>query len=94
MVKNCLSPKWSYYSRVEWADQVIVGNTEPKGQGSFGLNASYKNFSLFASFMYEFGGQEYNSTLVSKVENADIQYSNVDKRVLTDRWQKPEMLLH
>ena len=39
--------------------------------------------------MYEFGGQEYNSTLVSKVENADIQYSNVDKRVLTDRWQKP-----
>ena len=75
----------------EWsgADQVIVGNTEPKGQGSFGLNASYKNFSLFASFMYEFGGQEYNSTLVSKVENADIQYSNVDKRVLTDRWQKP-----
>lgn len=75
----------------EWsgADQVIVGNTEPKGQGSFGFNASYKNFSLFASFMYEFGGQEYNSTLVSKVENADIQYSNVDKRVLTDRWQKP-----
>ena len=68
---------------------MIVGNTEPKGQGSFGLNASYKNFSLFASFMYEFGGQEYNSTLVSKVENADIQYSNVDKRVLTDRWQKP-----
>ena len=37
----------------------------------------------------EFGGQRYNSTLVSKVENAHIQSSNVDRRVLTGRWQKP-----
>ena len=32
--------------------------------------------------------QMYNSTLVSKVENANVRY-NVDKRVLTDRWSKP-----
>ena len=31
--------------------------------------------------MYEFGGQRYNSTLVSKVENAHIQSSNVDRRI-------------
>ena len=31
----------------------------------------------------------YNSTLVNNVENADIEYSNVDKRVLTQRWEKP-----
>lgn len=49
----------------------------------------YKGFSIFTSFMYEFGGQRYNSTLVSQVENADFFRYNADKRVLTDRWQKP-----
>ena len=53
------------------------------------LNATYKNFSLFASFGYEWGKQTYNETLIMNVENADIQGSNVDKRVLTQRWEKP-----
>ena len=39
--------------------------------------------------MYEFGGQAYNSTLLSKVECVDLSSSNADKRVLTQRWQKP-----
>ena len=69
--------------------EVVVGNTEPKLSGSFGLNATYKNWSLFAAFQYEFGGQEYNQTLVDRVENADIRNANVDLRVLTERWQKP-----
>lgn len=58
-------------------------------RGSFGLNARWKNISLFASFLYEFGGQRYNSTLVSQVENANLERYNVDKRVSTDRWKKP-----
>lgn len=78
-----LTNKWNA------SDQVIIGTSEPKAQGSFGLNVTYKNFSLYASFLYEFGGQAYNSTLVSKVEQADIYNSNVDRRVLTDRWAKP-----
>lgn len=75
----------------QWSasQEVIVGNTEPKAQGSFGFNAGWRNLSLFVSFMYEWGAQAYNSTLVNDVENADIQYRNVDKRVLTDRWQQP-----
>lgn len=71
------------------AQEVVVGNTEPKFNGSVGLNLSYKEWSLFASFQYEWGGQEYNQTLVDRVENADIAGQNVDLRVLTDRWQKP-----
>lgn len=67
----------------------MVGNTEPKAQGSFGFNVRYKDFSLYTSFLYECGGQHYNTTLVEKVENADIYNENVDKRVLTGRWQKP-----
>lgn len=69
--------------------EVVVGNTEPKMNGSFGVNAAYKNWSLFAAFQYEFGGQEYNQTLVDRVENANIEYGNVDLRVLSQRWQKP-----
>ena len=74
-----------------WAalQEVNVGDTEPKASGSFGVNLVYKNLSLFASFSYDWGKQTYNQTLVDEVENADIQYSNVDRRVLTDRWQKP-----
>ena len=69
--------------------QVRVGDEEPKASGSFGLNLVYKNLSLFASFSYDWGKQTYNQTLVDEVENADIQYSNVDRRVLTARWQNP-----
>ena len=69
--------------------EVVVGNTEPKFNGSVGFNVAYKAWSLFAAFQYEWGGQEYNQTLVDRVENARIQYQNVDLRVLTDRWKQP-----
>ena len=75
---------------VWYADEwTIIGDTAPKGQGSFGYTLSYKQLSMFASFLYTFGGDAYNNTLVSYVENADIKNDNVDKRVLLDRWQKP-----
>lgn len=71
------------------AEQVILGDTEPDIQGAFGFNVRYKNWSLYTTFMYEYGGQEYNETLVNKVECAQIRTSNVDKRVLTQRWKQP-----
>lgn len=74
------------WSADEW---TIIGDTAPKGQGSFGYTLSYQQLSMFASFLYTFGGDAYNNTLVSYVENADIKNDNVDKRVLLDRWQKP-----
>lgn len=70
-------------------DQVVLGDTEPDAQGSFGINMTWRKWSLYATFMYEFGGKMYNQTLVDKVENVNIYEENVDKRVLTDRWQKP-----
>ena len=71
------------------SQQQIIGNTEPKGQGAFGINIRWKRLTLYTSCMYEFGGQAYNSTLLSKVECVDLGSSNADKRVLTQRWQKP-----
>lgn len=78
-----VTDKWS---AEEWS---VIGDSSPSGQGSFGCTLSFRRFSLFSSFMYTFGGDSYNHTLVSYVENADIKNSNVDRRVLWDRWQKP-----
>ena len=41
------------------------------------------------TFMYEAGGQIYNSTLRDKVEDVNVYTSNVDKRVFSERWQEP-----
>ncbi|MDR1720537.1 MAG: SusC/RagA family TonB-linked outer membrane protein [Dysgonamonadaceae bacterium] len=71
----------------ESSEQQKIGDTEPWAQGSFGVNARYKNFMLYATFLYEFGGDQYNYTLVNNVENANLQYYNADRRVLTQRWQ-------
>ncbi len=71
------------------SDQVVLGNTDPGAQGSIGFNFTYKQFSLFTNFMYEFGGQRYNQTLVDKVENVNVYEDNVDRRVLTSRWKNP-----
>ncbi len=75
----------------DWStdDQVVIGDETPKFQGNFGGNFRYKGFDLNAGFTYKYGGQTYNSTLVSKVENVDVLNDNVDKRVLTDRWNTP-----
>ena len=74
----------------EWNanDQVVCGDTQPEFTGNFGFNSEIKGFGISATFSYRLGGQIYNSTLVDKVENASIYY-NVDRRVFTDRWQKP-----
>ena len=78
-----VTDKWSA------EDWTVIGDTAPKGQGSFGFTASYRQWSLFTSFMYHFGGDAYNSTLVDYVENVDLSAENVDRRVMLDRWQKP-----
>ena len=70
------------------ADQVVCGDTQPKYNGNFGLNGEIKGWGFNISASYRWGGQYYNTTLVDKVENASLEY-NVDRRVLTDRWQKP-----
>lgn len=69
-------------------DKVVVGDTEPTLRGNFGTNASWKGFQLNLTFMYEFGGQIYNQTMVDKVENSDKR-QNVDKRVMEETWRKP-----
>ncbi|WP_202923392.1 SusC/RagA family TonB-linked outer membrane protein [Pontibacter pudoricolor] len=69
-------------------DMMVVGNSNPKYRGNFGLSAEHSGIGLNVTFRYLGGGQMYNQTLVDKVENVDMNY-NVDKRVLTGRWLYP-----
>ena len=69
-------------------DRVACGISQPKYRGNLSSMFRYKDFSLNVTFGYRLGGQLYNSTLVSKVEGADMRY-NVDQRVWNDRWQNP-----
>lgn len=70
------------------ADLVNAGVSAPKYQGNFGFTAEWKGIGLSTTFTYLGGCQYYNSTLVDRVENVDMAY-NVDRRVLTGRWQTP-----
>ena len=69
--------------------EVVVGNTEPKFNGSVGSTLPIKHGAYLRLSNTEWGGQEYNQTLVDRVENARIRNQNVDLRVLTDRWKQP-----
>ena len=69
------------------SENVAIGNTEPKMNGTLSSNLFLHGVTLDVYFTYTYGGQQYNQTLQTKIENADIE-NNVDKRVFTDRWKK------
>lgn len=69
-------------------DQVVCGDMQPKFNGNIGFNGEINGWGFTLAANYRWGGQMYNQTLVNRVENAPIQY-NADRRVFTDRWQKP-----
>ncbi|WP_158563305.1 SusC/RagA family TonB-linked outer membrane protein [Chitinophaga silvatica] len=70
------------------ADQVVVGDSRAKLEGTFGVNYELKGIGFNAYFRFRYGGQTYNQTLADRVENVSLR-QNVDRRVYTQRWQKP-----
>lgn len=64
------------------------GLMKPKITSNFSTSISYKGFRATASFAIRYGGQIYNSTLMNRVEGANIT-QNVDRRVKDLRWRKP-----
>ena len=69
-------------------DRVRCGLEQPKYRGNLNTMFRWKNLSASASFGFRLGGQQYNRTLIDRVENADKHY-NVDDRVYLDRWKQP-----
>lgn len=74
-----------------YADEVVVGNSDPKLEGIMGTSVSYKGFMANVALRYRMGGQIFMQTLYDKVENIAFQRIglNQDRRALTERWQKP-----
>ncbi len=70
-------------------DQVIIADGRPDLEGSFGTNFEYKGIGANVFFRFTLGGYAYNQTLVDRVENAQVRFYNVDRRVAEERWQKP-----
>lgn len=71
-------------------DEVIVGNTRPDAEGTFGTNFGYRGLTFGAIFRYRLGADAFNQSVFSKVENlsrSDLNY-NQDRRALYNRWQK------
>lgn len=69
-------------------DKIACGVEDPKFRGNINTTFNYRNWSINLSFGYRLGGSLYNSTLVNRVENANLKY-NVDRRVYEERWKKP-----
>jgi hypothetical protein len=72
-------------------DKVLMGTSDPTCRGNISSLFQYKGFTLNLAFGYYFGGVQYNTTLLEKVEvsKSTIASVNVDRRVWEDRWQKP-----
>ncbi|QEH42299.1 SusC/RagA family TonB-linked outer membrane protein [Chitinophaga sp. XS-30] len=70
-------------------DQIIVGDSRPKVEGTFGTNLEINGIGMNLFFRFRYGGQAYNQTLIDRVENVAYAYYNVDRRVAEDRWMKP-----
>lgn len=76
------------------ADYTYAGIDATYGspyRGNASTMIRWKDLTLNVSFAYQWGGQTYNKTLLNRVEvtNSTIGVQNVDKRVFSDRWQKP-----
>lgn len=70
------------------SDKIMVGDMNPKAEGTITSNFNWGGFNLYLLFKYQWGGKAYNGTLASKVEGCNPRF-NADRRALEERWQKP-----
>ena len=70
-------------------DRTVIGNTNPKVQGGFGLSGNYKDWDFSANFTYMFGFDVYNATAyaLSSSSGSSSSYTNVlSKFSRANRW--------
>lgn len=80
-----------YTFKYDANDEVVVGSSAPTLEGVIGTSVYYKGFSASVNLRYSFGADVFASALYNKVENISetALYYNLDRRALSDRWQKP-----
>lgn len=80
------TPTYTY----DGSARIYCGDYLPKLDGRLSTSVQYKNLSVNIGFSMKMGGQQYNNTYASKIENVNY-LNNADRRVLTasNRWMKP-----
>jgi hypothetical protein len=78
--------------RITDADRTVIGNTNPKFQGGFGLNGSYKDFDFNANFTYMLDFDINNATAytLSSAQDNKNKFHNVLAK-FADGWQYNDM---
>jgi TonB-linked SusC/RagA family outer membrane protein len=69
--------------KIDDADRIVVGNTDPKFYGGFSTNFTYKNLSLNGVFTYNVGGKKV-SGLYEGLLNGTGEYAGIDDEL--NRW--------
>jgi TonB-linked SusC/RagA family outer membrane protein len=75
--------------KITEADRTVIGNTNPKWQGGFGLSGQYKDFDFTANFTYMLNFDVYNGTAyaLSSSSGSSNTYTNVLAEFSRDnRW--------
>jgi len=76
----------SYYITDE--DRQVIGNTNPKFSGGFGVNATYKGFDVTLFFNYMYGFDVYNANKVQLTSTWNKNQNNWGMEVAMDkRWR-------
>ena len=78
--------------RITENDRTVIGNTNPKFQGGFGLSGQYKDFDFNANFTYMVDFDINNATayaLSSAIDNKNKFYNVLAK--FADGWQYNDM---
>ena len=70
------------------SDKIMVGDMNPKAEGTIASNFNWGGFNLYLLFKYQWGGKAYNGTLATKVEGSNPRF-NLDRRALEERWKQP-----
>ncbi len=65
-------------------DRKIIGNTLPKAQGGFGLNARYKGFDVALFFNWSLGNDVYNAEKIQFSQFRRTTYGNMLNEMNSD----------
>jgi TonB-linked SusC/RagA family outer membrane protein len=65
-------------------DRQVIGNTLPKHQGGFGLNASFKGFDASIFFNYQYGNDVYNTGKIQYNQFRRVTYGNMLNTMSSD----------
>ncbi len=75
--------------QIDEKDMTVIGNTNPRWQGGFGISGQWKNFDFTANFTYMLDFDVYNATayaLSSSSKNQNDFY-NVYSKFASKRWR-------